>query len=137
MPASSVSMASFCGAEALFMVAPDISVLRSAAAWWPVTCSIAISLAWFAGVGAARYSTASRRSTWISPSKVPVGWPVAFFSVSARARLMAFLAVTLVVKTYSPNSDSRGTRARSRILLRTDRRRHVMAIASEGSGMEL
>src|SRR5580704_12594441 len=62
----------------------------------------------------------------MAPSNLPVGRPVAFFSVSARARLMAFLAVTLVVKTYSPNSDSRGTRARSRILLRTDRIRHVM-----------
>jgi hypothetical protein len=67
------------------------------------------------------------------PSKLPVGWPVAFFSVLARVRLMAFLAVMLVVKTYRPNSDSRGTRARSRILLRTDRRRQVMGVASEGS----
>src|SRR5260370_151000 len=66
------------------------------------------------------------------PSKLPVGWPVAFLSVSARARLMAFLAVMLVAKTYSPKRDSRGTRARSRILLRTDRRRQVMGWPRRG-----
>ena len=135
--ASSVSMARACGADALFMVALDIRALRKAADSRPTCCSIAVSLAWFSGVGAARYSTASRRSAWIIPSKVPVGWPVACFSVSARARLMAFLAVMLVPKTYSPNSDSRGTRARSRIRFRTDRIRQVMAIASSGSEREL
>src|SRR6516225_307701 len=95
--ASSVSMALAWGSDALFIVAPDISVARKAAAWRPTCCSTAASLAWFSGVGAARYSTASRRSAWIIPSKVPVGWPVAFFSVFARARLMAVLAVMLVV----------------------------------------
>src|SRR5262249_32628047 len=136
MSASSVSMARFCGPDALFIVAPDIKAVRSAAASWLVARSIALRLAWLAGVGAARYSSASRRSAWIRPSKLPVGWPVAFFSVLARARLMAFLAEMLVAKTYRPNSDSRGTRARSRILLRTDRRGQVMG-ASMRSKTEL
>ncbi len=52
--ASSVSMARACGADALFMVAPDIRAPRKAVASWPTCCSTAVSLAWFSGVGAAR-----------------------------------------------------------------------------------
>src|ERR1039457_5007927 len=71
--------------------------------------------------------SASARSVSSPLRNIPAGTPVAFLRVLARARLIAFPAVMLVAKIYSPMRDSTGTRMRRKILWRMDRRRKPMA----------
>ena len=130
MSFSRTANACFSGADALPIVAPDLTAVLKTDRALPVFTSCACSAPSVRGLGLARYTTAISRSASIWASTWPVGKPMVSFTVLDRARLMASLAVMLTTNAYSPIRDRIGIRTSRKILRRMDRRCKPMTLPS-------